>query len=67
MNNPELVLADEPTGNLESQSTEQVYKLLRDINMQTKTTFLLVTHNQEISKRCDREIVILDGNISSGE
>jgi len=62
MNKPLLVLADEPTGNLDSESTEQVYKLLRKINDELKTTFIIVTHDKDISVLCDREIVILDGN-----
>lgn len=65
MNNPRLVLADEPTGNLDSESTEQIYKLLREINKSTETTFLIVTHNREIAKRSDRQIEILDGKIKS--
>jgi len=62
MNKPLLVLADEPTGNLDSESTEQVYRLLRKINDELKTTFIIVTHDKDISALCDREILILDGN-----
>jgi len=65
MNNPKLILADEPTGNLDSNTTEQVYALLRDINKEMGTTFLIVTHDNRISARCDRIIEVIDGRINS--
>jgi lipoprotein-releasing system ATP-binding protein len=63
MNRPALVLADEPTGNLDSESTEQVYALLRKLKKELKTTFIIVTHDKDIASRCDREIKIYDGNV----
>ena len=63
LNDPKLVLADEPTGNLDSESTEQVYALLRDINKRFGTTFLIVTHNRKIAEKTDRIIEIKDGKI----
>jgi lipoprotein-releasing system ATP-binding protein len=63
LNNPKLVLADEPTGNLDSESTEQVYTLLRDINKKFGTTFLIVTHDRRIAEKTDRIIEIKDGRI----
>ncbi|QOX63082.1 ABC transporter ATP-binding protein [Anoxybacterium hadale] len=65
INSPELVLADEPTGNLDSESTEQVYELLRMINREMGTTFLIVTHDRNIAQKCDRIIEMKDGRIIS--
>ena len=64
MNRPRLVLADEPTGNLDSDTTERVYKLLRDINKELSTTFLIVTHDRRVAEQTDRIIEIRDGRIS---
>jgi len=64
MNRPRLVLADEPTGNLDSDTTARVYKLLRDINRELGTTFLIVTHDRRIAEQTDRIIEIRDGRIS---
>lgn len=63
MNRPELVLADEPTGNLDRDSAEQVMQLLEEINREDKTTFLISTHDPEIAKRCGREIRLRDGRV----
>lgn len=63
INNPRVVLADEPTGNLDSETTENVYKLLRDINKRYGTTFLIVTHDRRIAENTDRIIEIKDGRI----
>jgi lipoprotein-releasing system ATP-binding protein len=63
INNPKVVLADEPTGNLDSETTENVYKLLRDINKRYSTTFLIVTHDRRIAENTDRIIEIKDGRI----
>lgn len=67
INDPKLVLADEPTGNLDSESTEQVYALLRDINRTLQSAFLVVTHNDHIAAKSDRIIVLKDGLILSDE
>jgi lipoprotein-releasing system ATP-binding protein len=64
MNRPKLVLADEPTGNLDSDTTERVYKLLRDINKELSTTFLIVTHDRRVAEQTGRIIEIRDGRIS---
>lgn len=63
INNPKIVLADEPTGNLDSETTENVYSLLKDINKQYGTTFLIVTHDRKIAEKTDRIIEIKDGRI----
>ncbi len=64
INNPRIILADEPTGNLDSESTEVVYDILRDINEQFGTTFLIITHDRRIAQKTDRIIEIQDGKIS---
>ncbi len=62
--NPSLVLADEPTGNLDSVSADAVFDLMRRINKERATTFLIVTHNLELAKRCDRILDVVDGRIA---
>lgn len=66
-NNSDIILADEPTGNLDSESSKQIYKLLREINLKFKTTFIIVTHDLRISDMCDRVIEIMDGRIIRDE
>jgi lipoprotein-releasing system ATP-binding protein len=63
INNPKIILADEPTGNLDSETTEVVYDLLRDINKQFETTFIVITHDRRIAEKTDRIIEIKDGRI----
>ena len=63
MNRPSLVLADEPTGNLDSVNTDLVYDLFRDINARTGTAFLIVTHDRGIAQRTDRILEIADGEL----
>jgi len=63
MNQPRLVLADEPTGNLDTESSEEIKALLREINREEGTTFLIVTHDRHIAAGCDRVIEIDDGLI----
>ncbi|MBS7541173.1 ABC transporter ATP-binding protein [Ancylobacter lacus] len=65
--NPSLVLADEPTGNLDSVSADGVFDLMRRINKERSTTFLIVTHNLELARRCDRILDVIDGRISGQE
>lgn len=60
---PDLVLADEPTGNLDSKSADGVFELMRQVNRDSGTSFLLVTHNLELARRCDRIIEVVDGRI----
>jgi lipoprotein-releasing system ATP-binding protein len=63
--NPALLLADEPTGNLDTKSADAVFALLRRINQEQGTTVLLVTHNPELGQRCDKTIQVVDGLIQS--
>ena len=63
MNNPKIILADEPTGNLDSESTETIYNLMRDINKKLNTTFIVITHDNRIAEKADRIIEIKDGKI----
>jgi len=62
---PALVLADEPTGNLDTRSADSVFDVLRDINETSRTTFLIVTHDPRLAQRCDRIIELVDGRIVS--
>ena len=60
---PAIVLADEPTGNLDSQSADAVFTLMRKVNEASGTTFLIVTHNMDLARRCERIIEVVDGRI----
>ena len=60
---PALVLADEPSGNLDTQSADLVFDLLRTVNETLGTTFLIVTHDPRLANRCDRIIELVDGRI----
>ncbi len=62
---PPLILADEPTGNLDTHSAEQVFSLLRQFNEQQHSAMLLVTHDARLAARCDRRIELVDGQICS--
>lgn len=64
INQPKIILADEPTGNLDSDTTEQVYELLRKINQMFQTTFIIITHDRHIAEKADRIIEIKDGKIN---
>ena len=66
MNRPRLVLADEPTGNLDSESTAQLLDLLREVAAEERTTFLLSTHDANIAARCDRLVHVVDGKVADG-
>ena len=62
---PPLVLADEPTGNLDTESGAQVFRLLRDVNERYGTAFVIVTHNERLAAQCDRIVHLVDGRVAS--
>ncbi len=62
--NPSLLLADEPTGNLDSKSAEAVFALLRKVNREQGMAILFVTHNAELAARCDRIVEVIDGYLT---
>lgn len=63
MNDPDLILADEPTGNLDSTSASQILEILKNLNNEFKKTVIIITHDDEVARRCDRIIRIKDGQI----
>ena len=63
MNQPALVFADEPTGNLDTESSDQVMALLLDYNDRYDTTFVIVTHDDSIARRCRRVLRMVDGRL----
>jgi len=63
INNPEIILADEPTGNLDSKSGEQVMKMLSDLHQKDKKTIILVTHDTHLVKYSQKSVFIKDGEI----
>ncbi len=64
-NRPKLILADEPTGNLDSKNGAMVFDLLTDLNFQLGTSFVLVTHDDRLAQRADRIVAMEDGRISA--
>lgn len=66
INNPELILADEPTGSLDSKNEKQVLELLRELQSERGVTLILVTHDSRVAQNADRVIELLDGRIVTG-
>ena len=64
---PQIILADEPTGNLDSKNSAEILDLFRKSNREMKQTILLVTHDESIAEQCDRIITLHDGRIRSDE
>jgi lipoprotein-releasing system ATP-binding protein len=64
---PALVLADEPTGNLDTESANEVFALMQRFNRELGTTFLVVTHDSRIAARCARVIELVDGRVQRDE
>jgi putative ABC transport system ATP-binding protein len=67
VNDPKVIYGDEPTGNLDSSSSDEIVKMMRQINRDTGTTFVLVTHDPGVANTCSRVIHMLDGLITNGE
>jgi len=63
VNNPEIILADEPTGNLDTRTSQEIMKVFQRLNRERKITFVLVTHDPEVGDLTDRKILIRDGRI----
>lgn len=61
--NSSVVLADEPTGNLDSKTSAEIYALMRQVNRENNVTFLIVTHERELASYCDRTIELRDGKV----
>ncbi len=61
---PPLVLADEPTGNLDTHSADDIFALLRRVNVERGVAFLIVTHDRRLADRCDRIVELVDGTIA---
>ncbi|MFZ0389533.1 MAG: ABC transporter ATP-binding protein [Calditrichia bacterium] len=67
INQPKLILADEPTGNLDSRNSQALFDLLFNLNKKYRQTFIIVTHNEMFAERADRIIHLLDGKIEKEE
>ena len=65
MNQPDLLLADEPTGNLDAYASDQLIELIRRLNKEFNQTFVLVTHSQRVAGQLDRVLELIDGNVNS--
>ena len=62
-NNPSVVLADEPTGNLDTATRDEIQRLFFDLRERTNQTFIIVTHDEALAEKSDRKIVMSDGRI----
>jgi lipoprotein-releasing system ATP-binding protein len=65
MNRPDLIIADEPTGNLDRKSADQVLDLMREVNQKDGATFLICTHDEGVAARCTRRLTLEDGRLAS--
>lgn len=63
INNPDLILADEPSGNLDTKQSKEIYNLFNSLRKEFDQTFIIVTHDKELSKMSDKKIVLKDGKI----
>lgn len=61
INEPKLVLADEPTGNLDASSAESIYQLIKTLNSELSTAFIVVTHDQQLANKLDRQLLMVSG------
>lgn len=65
INQPQLLLADEPTGNLDTENTQQIFDLLHELNLNLSQTIVMVTHNLELAARTHRQIHLVDGKVQT--
>jgi lipoprotein-releasing system ATP-binding protein len=66
VNQPDLLLADEPTGNLDYHASDQLIELIRKLNHEFDQTFVIVTHSQRVARKLDRVMELVDGKVSPG-
>jgi len=64
INNPRIIFADEPSGNLDTKNSDKLYDIFFDLRKKINCTFIIVTHNQLLAKKADRQIIINDGRIT---
>ena len=67
VNHPTIILADEPTGALDSRTTQMILDLLKDIHQKENVTLVMVTHEQDVGEQADRIVTVLDGKIEEGK
>ncbi len=67
VNKPKIILCDEPTGNLDSKTGEEILELIKEMNAVHQITFIIVTHDNNVANQCQRKISIQDGKISKDE
>ena len=65
INDPDLILADEPSGNLDSEAAERLHNLFFDLRDKMGQTFIIVTHNNELADMADRKLTMVDGRVVS--
>lgn len=65
VNKPRLVLADEPTGNLDARNADSIFQLLGELNVAQRTAFLVVTHDLQLAKRMNRQLEMRDGRLTA--
>ena len=65
INNPSVIFADEPSGNLDSESADNLHQLFFDLREEFGQTFVIVTHNEELANMADRKLVMVDGLITN--
>ncbi len=63
---PRLILADEPTGNLDSHTADEIFALMREVNHERGSACLIVTHDPRLAERCDRAVTMIDGQLRAG-